>query len=303
MAGTLPRHQWRHKSVVALLRGEKANDPTDSIRLKARNLVKRARERGWTGPPFDPLMLASLLGIRCRPSTTLFSAEAQLSPQPGRQLLLEFNPDRPDGQRNYSVCHEIVHTFFDDRYELVHQRKTRPVQFDPDEEVELLCQIGASELLMPNEEFGADLANSDFSLGNVSSLVLRYGASREAVIRRMVHMGGCACAAALFSRRLSPREELAARQPRLIADSGPTPKMRIIYSVPSHDFPVYLPPHKSVPEDSCVTDSAPIDSIACAIETWGIYGFGDWKIESMRLPTIDGADKTVPTVAALIFGE
>jgi Zn-dependent peptidase ImmA (M78 family) len=303
MATTLSRHQWRHKSVVALMRTERAKDPTEVIRRKARELVQRARRKGWSGPPFDPLVLASLLGIRCRPSTALFSAEAQLSPQPGRQLLLEFNPDRPDGRRNYSVCHEIVHTFFDDCYELVHQRKTRPFRFDPDKEVELLCQIGASELLMPMQEFGMDLAQTDFSLNAVPPLVSRYGASREAVIRRMVHMGGCACAAAFFSHRLSPREKVAAKQRRLIADLGPTPKMRIIYSVPSQDFPIYLPPHKSVSDDSCVSPSTRIDFVASAVEIWDIPGFGEWKIEAVRLPMPEGADDMVPSVAALIFAE
>src|SRR5262249_54188049 len=160
----------------------------------------------------DPLILASLLGIRCRPSRNLLSAEAQLSPQPGRQLLLEFNPDRSDGRRNYSVCHEIVHTFFDDCYELVHQRQTRPDRSDPDQEVEILCQIGASELLMPEQEFARDLAVEEFSLKAVRSLGLRYAASREAVIRRMVHLATTPCAAVFFSRRLSPREKTRADQ-------------------------------------------------------------------------------------------
>lgn len=303
MAGVLSRHQWQHKSVLALLRAEGGKDPAEIIRRKAHDLVLRARSRGWSGPPFDPLVLASILGIRCRPSTALFSAEAQLSPQPGRQLLLEFNPDRPDGRRNYSVCHEIVHTFFEDCYELVHQRKTRPHPFDPDEEVELLCQIGASELLMPTQEFGTDLAQLDFSLRSVPSLVSRYAASHEAVIRRMVHLGGCTCAVAFFSRRNSPREKKAARQPRLIADSGPPPKMRIIYSVPSRDFPIYLPKDKSVPDDSCVNAAAAIDFVVSATESWDIAGFGEWKIESMLLPTPEKADDTIPAVAALILAE
>jgi len=300
MAQTIPRRVWRHKSVLALTRGRKGADPAEIIRDKARDLVKRARAQGWSGPPFDPLILASLLGIKCRPSRDLFSAEAQLSPQPGRQLLLEFHPDRPDGRRNYSVCHEIVHTFFDDCYELVHQRKVARVLSDHNEEVETLCQIGASELLMPEQEFADDLAQVQFSLTSMPALVRRYAASREAVLRRMVHLSPCPCAAVFFSQRLSPREKEAAKRPRLIPDTAPVPKMRIVYSVPSHDFPIFLPPHKSVADDSCVCAASIIDVVESAHECWEIAGFGDWRVEAIRLPTRDEADETTPTVAALI---
>ena len=303
MARTISRRTWTHKSVLALIRGKKGADPVEIIRQKARDLVSRARLQGWRGPPFDPLILASLLGIRCRASRDLFSAEAQLSPQPGRQLLLEFHPDRPEGRRNYSVCHEIIHTFFDDCYELVHQRKTDRPRFDPNQEVETLCQIGASELLMPKEEFTTDLDGPAFSLDSVPILVRRYSASREAVIRRMVHMSSCPCAAVFFSKRLSPREKQAERRPRLIAATAPTAKMRIIYSVPGDDFPIFLPPHKSVPETSCVNAATFVDDIERARERWEIAGFGNWQIEAMRLPVNDDANDMVPTVAALVCAE
>ena len=220
----IQRRRWTHKSVLALVRANKKSDPVEVIRCKRRDLVSRAKAQGWNGPPFDPLILASLLGIKCRASRDLFSAEAQLSPQPGRQLLLEFHPDRPDGRRNYSVCHEIIHTFFDDCYELVHQCKTDRDQFDPDQEVETLCQIGASELLMPHEEFASDLGTMAFSLEVVPELVRRYSASREAVLRRMIHLSNRSCAAVFFSKRLSPREKQAERRPRLIPATRRRPR-------------------------------------------------------------------------------
>jgi hypothetical protein len=300
VAQTISRRSWKHKSVLALIRGGKQSDPVAIIRQKARNLVSRARSQGWSGPPFDPLILASLLGIKCRPSRDLFSAEAQLSPQPGRQLLLEFHPDRPDGRKNYSVFHEIVHTFFDDCYEIVHQRKTDREQFDPNEEVESLCQIGASELLMPEDEFLRDLDDHAFSLESVPALVARYSASREAVLRRMVHLSQGPCAAVFFSKRLSPREKEAAQRVSRTNGAILEPKMRIVYSVPSDDFPLFLPPHKSVPDNSCVNSAIIVDDVTQARECWGIPGFGDWRVEAMRLPPVDDADDIIPTVAALV---
>ena len=151
------RTRWTHKSVLALLESSDGESPEEIIRARAKALVATARAVGWTGPPFNPLQLASLCGIKCREATDLFSADAQLTPVAGRQLLLEFNPDRPETRRNYSVCHEIVHTFFDDCYEMVHFRRTHGPKFDPEFEVEQLCQIGAAELLMPEELVGDEI--------------------------------------------------------------------------------------------------------------------------------------------------
>lgn len=290
---------WNHPSVRALLRGQSTKDAADVIRRKAREVVALARQQGWSGPPFDPKILASLLGIKCHPSKKLFSAEAQLTPQPNRQLLLEFNPDRPDGRRNYSICHEIIHTLFDDCYERVHHRMATRTPIDPDDEIEQLCQIGAAEILMPLEEFAKDLHKLDLSLASVSSLRERYAASREAVIRRMVFLSDRPCAAVFFSNRLSPREKEASRRTGVQA----VPKMRILYSVPSKEFPLYLPTHKSVAESSCVNWATEIDVIESAREQWEIEGFGVWPIEAMRLATPDDSDDSVPTCAALVVAE
>lgn len=303
MTQALYRRAWRHRSVLALMQAHKSEDPETIIRAKARDLVRRARADGWAGPPFDPLILASLLGIRCRASAALFTAEAQLSPQPDRQLLLEFNPHRPDGRRNYSICHEIVHTFFDDCYELVHQRKSQRAAYDPDEEVERLCQIGAAELLMPLEEFGRDLKNVEFSLRSVPELVSRYAASREAVVRRMVRLSETPCAAVFFSRRWSPRESEKIAASLSAGRATPPQKMRILYPVPSSTFMLYLPPHKSVPETSCVVAATVVDEVESARECWEIAGFGDWVVEATRLPTLAETDEDVPTTIALVRGD
>ena len=143
------RRNWQHKSVRALMRAAGGGNPVDIIRVKAQRLVAEAKAINWVGPPYDPVKLASLRGIRVKRSSELFTAEAQLTPLDNRQLLLEFNPDRALARQNYSVSHEIAHTLFDDCYEMVHQRNSSRATFDPEQEVEDLCQIAAAEILMP----------------------------------------------------------------------------------------------------------------------------------------------------------
>ena len=64
----------------------------------------------------------------------------------------------------------------------MHQRKAERVRFDPNEEVESLCQIGASELLMPE---GA--VRRAFKEG--ANLADRFGVSDEAMAWRLFNFG------------------------------------------------------------------------------------------------------------------
>jgi hypothetical protein len=279
--------------VRALLRKGGGGTPEDIIRSKSRQLVAKAKALGWDGPPFDPLLLASIQGILSRETRELFSAEAQLTPIEGRQLLLEFNPDRSTGRRNFSISHEIAHTFFEDCYEMVHQRRANPLTFDPQQEVEHLCQVGAAEILMPYEDFKMDAASLPLSLNSVSSLAQRYGASREATARRMLGVSGRTGALVFFSKRLKPSE--------VRSGTAAEAKLRILYVVPFGDFSVFLPPHKSAPNNSCVCCVTSPDEVAAKNESWDIQGFDDWFVEAMALPIPLESGSEAPSVMALVL--
>lgn len=291
------RRQWRHKSVRSLMRAAGSDDPVEIIRSKTKDVVKWAKSHGWGGPPFNPLELASLLGIRSRESQSLFSAEAQLTPMDGNQLLLEFNPDRSSGRKNYSIDHELVHTLFDDCFEMIHQRKANRSAFDPEQEVEHLCQVGAAEFLMPEDEFRQDLTGLPFSLSSITELRLRYDASREAVARRLLALGGRTAALAFLSLRLKPTEMRA--RPYLNG-AAPIPKMRILYTAQTPDFPVFLPEHKSASDDSCVYAVRTPDEVAEGVECWDAHRYEHWSVEATALPIPDPTDLSAPSVLALI---
>lgn len=291
------RRDWRHKSVLNLIRSEGGGDPIEIIRSKAREIVDWAKRNGWSGPPFNPRLLASMRGIRTRESETLFSAEAQLTPMEGDQLLLEFNPNRCSGRKNYSISHELVHTLFDDCFEMVHQRRTNRDTFDPEAEVELLCQIGAAEFLMPEENFRADLETMAFSLRSIPPLMKRYDASREAIARRMLSLGNRTAALVFLSKRLKPIEIKMAKSHKLPA---PEPKMRVLYSVCTSDFPTFIPEHKSAPNDSCINATGSVDEVIDSYESWDIEGLESCFVEAMSVPTIDPLDLSAPAVIALV---
>ena len=88
------------------------SDPVETLVTKVRDLVFRAFELGWSGPPYDPFALAALLGIEVSPSKDVI--DAQTLTGSGRKLRIEFNPDRPLARINYSVAHELGHSLFPD---------------------------------------------------------------------------------------------------------------------------------------------------------------------------------------------
>ena len=303
MIATSRRRKWSHKSVRALIRAAGGGDPEAIIRQKARDLVAWAKQHGWTGPPYEPLVLASLRGIKTKATAQLFSAEAQLTPVRGRQLILEFNPDRSAGRKNFSICHEIAHTLFDDCFEMVRQRRAEPDRYGPESEVEQLCQIAAAEILMPEEDFGRDLKRGVFSMHMVRPLMDRYAASREAILRRMVAFSNRPSAVVFLSKRLCPSEKRRSRQRPVSGDESdaPVPKMRILYAVTTTDFPVFLPPHKSVPDTSCVCQASGVDRVSESVERWDLPGFGAWHVQATVLPVPFEADDDTPSVAALVL--
>ena len=248
---------WAHKSVIALLEAHPgASDPEAVIRTKARALVERVRGYGWNGPPFDPELLAGLLGIQVHPANLNADTQALIRPRHGSaELEILWNSASPRSRRNFSIFHEIIHTLFPDCFESVRHRAVAPTRADPDRELERLCDIGAAELLMPHEEFSRDLSSVGNDIAGMDHLRDRYQSSREATAIRMMGLNKLPVAATFLSLRLKPVEERAVRAKPL---SGPfAPKMRVDLMAASPSFPLgKMPKHKSIPDLSVVYDLA-----------------------------------------------
>ena len=89
--------RWTNRSVLTFAGG---SDPVQTLLAKVRDLVFRAFESGWAGPPYDPFALAALLGIEVSPSKDVI--DAQTLTGSGSSLRIEFNPDRPVARISHS---------------------------------------------------------------------------------------------------------------------------------------------------------------------------------------------------------
>jgi O-acetyl-ADP-ribose deacetylase (regulator of RNase III) len=194
---TLTQDRWTNASVKRLA-GE--DDPVEVITKKARGLVLAAMDSGWSGPPFDPLLLSDFIKLQVVPRGDL--RDARIVPA-GDGFCIEYNPTRPRSRVRYSIAHEIAHTLFPDCSDQIRNRAA-PREIRNDEwQLEALCNIAAAEFLMPMGSLG-QLTPQDLGIDNLLELRQKYDVSTEAILIRAVHAVNWPCAVFSASRIESP---------------------------------------------------------------------------------------------------
>jgi O-acetyl-ADP-ribose deacetylase (regulator of RNase III) len=269
---------WTNSSVLSLIEHSDA-DPIRTITEKARDLVFDAIERGWTGPPYDPIALADLLKIRVVPREDI--AEARTVPS-STGFVVEFNPNRPRVRIHYSICHEIAHTLFPDCHHRVQQRLTHEKMKGDDWQLEMLCNIAASEIAMPIGSFPA-LREQDLSIDTVIDLRKRFDVSAEALVLRLIRLTEHQCIAYSASRTGS---DLSERMPYAVN-----------YALPSRTWSgTVVPPGTQLPLQSGVSECTAIGYTAKRIEDWRHAG----KVKVHCLGVSPYPNQTFPRVIGLL---
>ena len=101
------RFDWTNISVRRFAKDE---NPVEKMEDVTREIVLAAIENGWSGPPFDPIELANIRGIRVRPNASIAEARVFVV---NDGFEIEYNPNKSRGRVNYSIAHEMAHTFFE----------------------------------------------------------------------------------------------------------------------------------------------------------------------------------------------
>ncbi len=190
--------RWTNPSVRAFAHGA---DPVAVITERARAVAYEARERGWAGPPFDPFELADQLGIDVVAVDEL--DDARLVFVKGKPRI-DFNPNRPRTRVRFSVAHELAHWLFPDAADEIRYRAHSRDQRRDDWQVELLCNLGAAEFLMPVGSF-PELAGDALEINKLMRIRQEYGVSTEALLLRMARVTPEA-AAVFAAARIEPAE-------------------------------------------------------------------------------------------------
>lgn len=190
---------WTNKSVLALAQG---SDPVEAIRSLARDVVARALDAGWSGPPFDPIALADHLGLVITARDDI--ADARTVPTL-EGIRIEFNPNRPRGRMRYSLAHEIAHTLFADCADKVRHRGQHHALRGDEWQIETLCNIAASELVMPLGSI-PKLSGEALDFAALMRMRADFDVSTEALLLRVVRVTDEACAVFCASRTSDSRQ-------------------------------------------------------------------------------------------------
>ncbi len=247
------------EQIAALIAATGVGDARTAVRRKARELISQFQAVfGEPKMPLDLDVLTSFLGIRRSDDPPAHSPDAELVPDADGGVTMRVNADRPETRQRFSVGHEITHTFFPGydrkvqcRPDPRHRERTGPEEF-----LETLCDIGASELLFPLPWFAADAGKVTTAQG-LLDLAAKYRASREATARRYAEASHRCIASVFFVWKLKPTQKKTVGVPgqKTLFNLDPAElarsarELRVEYAVPSPSFAdagYFLPKDKSV---------------------------------------------------------
>lgn len=274
-------------------------DPRSSVLSQARNLLLKLDS--FEQVPADAIkrltIVASIVGITVVPMDIdrqrSEKRDAMLVTTKSRRTIL-YNPNRPASRVAFSIAHEISHAFFPNSFSGARFRTICESNSKEANELERLCDLGASELLMPVSAFQR-AATGDYSLRNVDILSATFGSSYEATVFRLATAHPGTAISGLLRYRLTVDEERRAKKTgqgllfaRESSENGETthPKYRrqSVYLSDSCGGSLTIRWNKSFDENSCVYEAGRNGGIHFGRELLpngsGITG----RLEAVRAP-------------------
>ncbi len=187
-------------------------------------------------PPIPLPLVASYQGIGAIVRCHLPNAGCLLtSPETGKLEIRLRASDHPRRQR-FSGFHEVAHTFMPG-YQLRMQMRCDPPLLDRSKlDLEALCDVGASELILPERFVRPDLCGDEFGMQSLANIAENYDASLQATGHRVVD--------------LWPEEAMflvaeVQHKPRDGTDPAVPPKLRVSYAWRRGVWP-FVPRFKSI---------------------------------------------------------
>lgn len=208
------RRRYSDPDVLSLIRATgQLVDPRSAVLTQARKLNEEYSK--WDGDFSDPIkrltIMASLRGLRVEAmdATQALKERRDAVVMPvldGTKGKILFNPTRPRARVAFSIAHEIAHIFFPNSVKGARFRSICAPGSREARELEGLCDLAASELLMPSVEFLKATAG-EMGLHLVARTSAEFGSSYEATVFRFATAYPGLAVAGLLRYRLTVGEE------------------------------------------------------------------------------------------------
>ena len=267
--------KWKHPSVQLFAAGE---NPISKMISLASELALKSMDAIAAVRRVDPFLLAEMKRIPVVPNESI--ADARLVPLGNNRLQIEFNPAQPKTRIRFSIAHELAHTFFPDCHEVVRNRLQQK-HFGPNDwELEMICNVGAAELLMPIASF-PELKSEGLNIDALMKLRETLEVSAEALLSRVARVTVESCSMFAASRLESG----------LMAD-----RYRLDYAINSRSWPGADPFEELLPKKTILSACTAIGFTAKGDELW--KGAGHIHLECVGVLPYRGA--RYPRVVGII---
>jgi Zn-dependent peptidase ImmA (M78 family) len=232
---------WTEPLVQRLARGNRVRDPRRAIEAYAHKLRTDAQQ---TKLPIDVELIASVKGIRKREGNYDFAGRIYV--RENGQLVMDLNSNDNHARRRFTCAHELMHTAFpgfeeEGRYRLDTSVGTNSAT----REEELLCDLGAAELLMPTDLVAGRYGFTD-GLKGVEHLADDADVSLEAAGNRIAEISTDPGIFMVFEFGYKPADQPALRRGEQVRK-----EMRLRYARGAH-LGVYLPRFKGAGRNGAV---------------------------------------------------
>lgn len=167
------------------------DEAVEFVTRRAQRLLKESR---ITAPPFLPEYLAPLQGVKRIIRKDLGNLSGLLLPlRDGFEI--KINATHSPERQNYSCAHEIAHTFFFEEegrtlIEKLTRENGRKTIKNMEED---LCNIAASELLMPSQIFIKHASRYQFRIHSVTLLSRTFNTSIVPTVLRLCDLNPHTC--------------------------------------------------------------------------------------------------------------
>ncbi len=243
------KRKWYSRAAKSLVVETGVTDPVAAMANKVTELIVQT---GITEPPFNPRITASFAGVTDVVEADMTEA-AELIPFP--KMLIRLNSSDPQGRKNFSCAHEVAHLLVPSYWEHpVRKIDVHTGTFADDREEEMLCDVGAQEILMPTEPFCKRAARYGVGIGSVKQLAEDFQASLEATCIKISGTGVYGCTALVPELGIKPSQKVPEGQVALPGMESIEPGRRLRVKYPAYlsigGRKLFFPRYRHIDEDS-----------------------------------------------------